>query len=230
MPDLAKQAAGRAAARLIVDGMTVGLGTGSTAACFVEALGERVQSEGLRIRGVPTSNAAGALAARFGIPVVPLAPDALPDITVDGADQVDPHFHLIKGGGGALVQEKIVATSSKEMVVVADASKITDTLGAFPLPVAIIPYGWETTFDRLAAAFPNAPATLRRRTDGSVFVTDDGLYVLDVHFGPTITDPGALQAQLRTIVGVAESGLFVDIARRVIVGHEDGTWTEAQKK
>lgn len=223
MNEAGKLAAGRAAAALVRDGMTVGLGTGSTAALFVEALGERIKAEGLTIRGVPTSRVAEMLARQEGIPVFPLTAQTLPDITIDGADQVDAHLNLIKGGGAALVQEKLVAVSSKEMVVIADASKVVDTLGAFPLPVAIIPFGWETTLSRLRAAVPNVPIDLRCRPDGSPVYTDDGLHIVDIQCGPTITDPAAFQALLRTVVGVAEVGLFVGIARRVLIGRADGT-------
>jgi ribose 5-phosphate isomerase A len=223
--DAAKQAAGLAAARLIENGMTVGLGTGSTAACFVDALAERVRTEGLQIVCVPTSRAAEQQAQREGLQVVTLTAATRPDMTVDGADEVDAAFHLIKGAGGALVQEKLVAVSSREMVVVADPSKVVDILGAFRLPVAVIPFGWETTHARLTAAFPGIPAVLRCREDGSAIVTDDGLLLIDLHFGPTIADPHALQAKLRTVVGVAEVGLFVSIAHRIVIGHADGTTT-----
>lgn len=226
MSEPGKRASGRAAAQLIEDGMTVGLGTGSTASCFIEALAGRIEDEGLRIRGVPTSNAAEQLARKHGIPVFPLGQGTRPDLTVDGADETDARLNLIKGGGAALVQEKLVAASSGAMIVIADESKLVATLGAFPLPVAIIPFGWETTLQRIRKAFPHVDAALRLSGDGSPLVTDDGLHIFDLPFGPAIRDPAALQAQLRAIVGVAEVGLFVGIASRVIIGRSDGTTFE----
>ncbi len=226
MSEPGKRASGRAAAQLIEDGMTVGLGTGSTASFFIQSLAERVRSEGLRVRGVPTSNAAERLAQEHGIPVFPLTQDTRPDLTVDGADQADARLNLIKGGGAALVQEKLVAASSGAMIVIADESKLVGTLGAFPLPVAIIPFGWETTLQRIKKAFPHVDATIRLSGDGTPLVTDDGLHIFDLPFGATITDPAALQARLRAIVGVAEVGLFVGIASRVIIGRADGTTFE----
>jgi ribose 5-phosphate isomerase A len=226
MSEPGKRAAGRAAAQLIEDGMTVGLGTGSTASCFIEALAERIKNENLRIRGVPTSIAAERLARKLGIPVFPLSQSTCPDLTIDGADETDARLNLIKGGGAALVQEKLVAASSGAMVVIADESKLVATLGAFPLPVAIIPFGWETTLNRIKKAFPRVNAALRLDPEGVPLITDDGLHILDLPFGPTITNPAALQAQLRATVGVAEVGLFVDIASRVIIGRADGTTFE----
>lgn len=222
-----KRAAGFAAAQLIAEGMTVGIGTGSTAAFFITALGERMRDEGLRIRGaVPTSRASEALAIQAGIPLLPLGESSRPDITIDGADEIGPGLALIKGGGGALVREKLVAASSKQMVVIADRSKaVGDAFGAFPLPVAIFPYGWMTTRLRIADTFPGIPAMLRKGSDLSPFTTDDGLYILDMHFG-TITDPAGLEAKLRTVVGVAEVGLFVGIASRALIGGDDGGVTE----
>lgn len=214
----AKGAAANAAARLIQPGMTVGLGSGSTASLFVEALAERVREGGLTIRGVPTSRAAGDLARHLGVEVVPLSRTSRPDLTVDGADEIDPALNLIKGGGGALVQEKLVAVASRQFVVVADASKAVPTLGAFPLPVAILPYGWETTLERLEAF--GVPAA-RREKGGQPVVTDDGLYLVDMRFG-TIADAGALEGELKRLVGVVEVGLFVGLATRALLGHADG--------
>jgi ribose 5-phosphate isomerase A len=226
--DIAKRAAALAAVDLIRDGMVVGLGTGSTAKFFVEALAARVQEERLHLRCVPTSRTARAQGEQFGLTVVPLTIENRPDITVDGADEVDPALNLIKGGGGALVQEKLVAVSSKEMVVIADASKEVAVLGRYPLPVAVVPFGWETTAARLTDAFA-VPAALRQSPDGhGAFVTDDGLYVIDLQFGE-IPDPAALEARLRAIVGVAEVGLFVGVAHRVLFGAADGTVREVHR-
>ncbi len=218
----AKRAAANAAANLIRSGMTVGLGTGSTATAFVEALGARVAAGELTVRGVPTSQASETLARRLGIETVPLGWESRPDITVDGADEIGPGLNLIKGGGGALVREKLVAAASRELIVIADASKEVPRLGAFPLPMAVFPFGWETACRQLTERFA-VPASLRRQRepDGEPVITDDGLYLIDMSFG-IIDDPERLQAQLREIVGVAEVGLFVGLATRAIVGQDDG--------
>ena len=221
----AKRAAGIAAAELVQTGMVVGIGTGSTAKFFTEALANRVQTEGLKVRGVPTSRQSRAFAEQFGLPLVPLTLTTRPDLTIDGADEFDPTLNLVKGGGGALVQEKLVAVSSREMVVIADESKAVAVLGAFPLPVAVVPFGWETTQERLRERF-GVEAHLRENRDGhGPFVTDDGLYVIDLRFG-TIADPSDLEHRLRAVTGVAEVGLFVSVASRVLVGRNDGTVRE----
>ena len=217
----AKRAAAAAAARLVEPNMTVGLGTGSTAALFIEALAERVRRENLSVRGVPTSAAGSGLAARLGLDLVALGQNTRPDLTVDGADEVDPSLSLIKGGGGALVREKLVAVSSRRFVVIVDENKAVTTLGAFPLPVAILPFGWETTRARIQDGF-GVRVALRER-DGAPFVTDDGLYLLDLHVGPAIADPGDLEARLKTVVGVAEVGLFVGVASVALFGSADGS-------
>lgn len=224
----AKKAAAVAAAQLVETGMVVGIGTGSTAKFFTEALAHRVQTEGLVLRGVPTSRQSRALAEEWGLPIVTLTASTHPDITVDGADEFDPALNLIKGGGGALVQEKLVAVSSREMIVIADESKAVATLGAFPLPVAVVSFGWETTKERLIQRF-GVEATLRQNRDGhGPFVTDDGLYVIDLRFG-SITDPAELESRIRGVTGVADVGLFVGVASRVLVGAEDGTVREVNR-
>ena len=226
--DAAKRAAAHAAAQLVRTDTLVGIGTGSTAKFFVEALAARIHTDGLRVRGVPTSRQAQALAQERGIVTVPLTAATRPDLTVDGADEVDAHLNLIKGGGGALVQEKLVAVSSREMVVIADESKSSALLGKFALPVAVVPFGWETTNERLIARFA-VPTALRQNRDGhGPFVTDDGLYVIDLRFG-TIPDPAALERELRSVVGVAEVGLFVGVASRVIFGAADGSMREVKR-
>ena len=219
--EAAKRAAAHAAARLVEPNMTVGLGTGSTAALFIEALAERVRRENLSVRGVPTSAAGAGLAGRVGLDLVPLGQNTRPDLTVDGADEVDPNLALIKGGGGALVREKLVAVSSRRFVVIADESKTVATLGAFPLPVAVLPFGWQTTQTRIEDGF-GVRVALRER-DGAPFVTDDGLYLLDLHFGPVIADAGDLEARLKAVVGVAEVGLFVGVANAALFGSPDGS-------
>ena len=221
--EAAKQAAARAAADLIEPGTTVGLGSGSTATLFIDALAERVRRENLAFRGVPTSRAAEEQARGLGLTVFPLGRDTRPDLTVDGADEVDPDLHLIKGGGGALVQEKLVAVASRQLVIIADDAKAVATLGAFPLPAAIVPFGWETTLARLEDAF-GVPAA-RREKNGEPIVTDDGLFLIDLRFG-AIPDPAATERAIKNIVGVVESGLFVGLASRVLLGHADGTVEE----
>lgn len=220
-----KRAVGIAAAQLVQSGQIVGLGTGTTAAHFVAALAARAVEEGLAIRCVATSLGAAQMATQAGLTVVPLAPDTCPDITIDGADEVDPALNLIKGGGGAHIREKIVAANSKEMVVIADASKEVEYLGAFPLPIAVTPFGWEVTQARIESAFGIA-APIR---GGAVpFVTDDGFYLLDARFG-RIDEPHRLAATLSDIAGVVDTGLFVGIATRVLIGHLDGTVTERRR-
>jgi ribose 5-phosphate isomerase A len=222
----AKQAVAEAGARLVESGTVVGLGSGSTAARFIEALGARVRNEGLDVRGVPTSEAAADLARGAGIPVIPLRPDTRPALAIDGADEVGPGFALIKGGGGALVREKLVAAAATTFVVMVDAGKIVATLGAFPLPVAILPFGVEVTLARLGERFGVAPA-LRRRPDGNPYQTDDGLFLADLPFG-RIDDPAALEDRLKRERGVTEVGLFNGLAARVLVGHADGSVTDAR--
>jgi len=221
--EAAKQAAARAAATLVQDGMIVGLGTGTTAVFFVEALAARVRQEGLtNVRGVPTSRASEELAARHDLPIVPLTPATRPDLTVDGADEVEREsLALIKGNGGALVREKLVAVAARRFVVIADASKLVAHLGAFALPVAVLPFGWETTRARIENAVPGVTPRLREK-DGAPFVTDDGLYVFDLPLG-YVEDPAATEARLKSLVGVAEVGLFVGVAHEVLLGQADGS-------
>lgn len=214
----AKEAAGRRAAEFVSDGMVVGLGTGSTALHAIRALGERV-AEGLSIRGIPTSEASRRLATERGIPLVGLGEVPYIDVTIDGADEVDPHLSLIKGGGGALVREKLVASYSREMIVVVDESKIVDCLGAFPLPVAIVQFGYETTLKRLGI---HARGIALRQADGRSFVTDDGLYIADMHTAP-IHNPDGLHTAIKGTLGVVETGLFIGLATKVVIGHTDGS-------
>jgi ribose 5-phosphate isomerase A len=209
-----KELAGRAAAELVVSGNIVGLGTGSTAYFAVVALGERVRS-GLKIVGIPTSNATAELARAVGIPLSTLDKNPEIDITIDGADELDPHLRLIKGGGGALLREKIIATASKRMVVVADSSKLVTALGKFPLPVEIIPFA-RAVLDKKITAL-GASCRLRTGSDGQPFVTDEGHHILDCSFGK-IADPPGLARILTDMAGVVEHGLFIGIAKLAIVG------------
>jgi ribose 5-phosphate isomerase A len=205
--------------------MTVGLGTGSTAAFAIEALGRRVPAERLDIRCLATSDAIADLARSLRIPLTDWSDVTRFDMTVDGADEVDCEFRLIKGGGGALVREKLTAVVTDIEIIVVDHTKVKDALGAFPVPVAVVPFGWQSTRDRLAKRF-GCPITLRKRPDGSEFVSDDGLYVLDLAFGAPIADPEALDRELNGIVGVVEHGLFIGLCQRVVIGYADGTIEE----
>lgn len=213
-----KELAGRAAAELVVAGNIVGLGTGSTAYFAVIALGERVKA-GLKIIGIPTSVATGELARSIGIPLSTLDEHPEIDITIDGADEVDPHLSLIKGGGGALLREKIIATASKKMIVVADSSKLVPALGKFPLPVEIIPFARAVLEKKITAL--GASCKLRNRADGTPLVTDEGHHILDCSFGK-ISNPPALALVLSNMPGVVEHGLFIGIAKMAIVGKASG--------
>jgi ribose 5-phosphate isomerase A len=212
--DAEKEAAGRAAAKLVQDGDVVGLGTGSTAYFTVIALGERVKA-GLKIIGIPTSIATADLARARGIPLTTLDEHPEIDITVDGADEVDPKLNLIKGGGGALLREKVVATASKKMVVVADSSKVVAVLGKFPLPVEVIAFA-RMVIEKKIAGLGGSPK-LRLRSDGSPYLTDNGNEILDCSFGKIADPPGLAQA-LNAMPGVVEHGLFIGVASLALVG------------
>jgi ribose 5-phosphate isomerase A len=209
-----KEAAGRAAAKLVRDRNVVGLGTGSTAYFAVIALGERVKS-GLNMVGIPTSVATADLARQLGIPLTTLDDHPEIDITIDGADEIDPKLNLIKGGGGALLREKVVASVTKKIVVVSDSTKIVPALGKFPLPVEIIPFA-RTVIEKKIASL-GATTKLRMRPDGQPFVTDNGNQILDCSFG-RIADPPALARELNSTPGVVEHGLFIGLAMLALVG------------
>ena len=214
-----KRAAAARAAAEVKDGMVVGLGSGSTAAFALEALAERVAG-GLRIEGIPTSEATAALARKLGIPLTDFDRHPRLDLTIDGADQVERDtLHLIKGRGGALLREKIVAAASARLVIAIDESKLVDRLGgSTALPVEIVPFGWQTTLDRLAAL---GCAPQLRRTGERPYTTDGGHYIADCAV-PEITDPAALEARLSSVVGVVETGLFLGLASIVVVGRPAG--------
>jgi ribose 5-phosphate isomerase A len=209
-----KEVAGRAAAKLVPDGDIVGLGTGSTAYFAVVALGERVKA-GLKITGIPTSVHTADLARAVGIPLTTLDEHPEIDITIDGADEVDPKLNLIKGGGGALTREKVIATASKKMVVVVDSGKVVATLGKFPLPVEIIAFA-RTVIEKKIVSLGATPK-LRTRPDGSPFITDNGNQILDCSFG-RIEDPAALARELSDTPGIVEHGLFIGIAKLALIG------------
>lgn len=221
--DWKQQAAERALA-LVEDGMTLGLGTGSTAARFVDLVGQKVK-DGLRVRCVPTSEPTRAQAERLGIPLITLDQQPYLDLTVDGADEIDDDLRLIKGGGGALLIEKIVATASGRMVVIADASKQVATLGRFPLPVEVVRFGLGATRNMIEVLAADAGCRgeikQRMRSDGQPFVTDSGNFILDCAFG-SIPEPEALDEALKLIPGVVENGLFLGIADAAIVAGPAG--------
>jgi ribose 5-phosphate isomerase A len=223
MDGLKRQAAARALEH-VRDGMRLGLGTGSTAKLFVELLGERVRA-GLDIIAVPTSEATRADAARCGIALTTLDDIDRLDLTVDGADEIDPALNLIKGGGGALLREKIVASASDRMIVIADDSKWVDALGRFPLPIEVIPFGLAATRRALEKAFAeggvSGPMVVRKRKDGHVFVTDGGHCIVDAHLG-RIADAPRLAGLLTPIPGVVEHGLFIGLASMAILAGSGG--------
>jgi len=223
LEELKRQAAARALEEVRA-GMKVGLGTGSTAKHFVELLGERVRA-GLKVVGVPTSEATRADAERWGIPLTTLDGLDRLDLTIDGTDEIDPALNLIKGGGGALLREKIVAAASDRMIVIADDSKWVDVLGRFPLPVEVVPFGLGATLRAMAEAFAKSGVSgqmvLRNGKDGHVFVTDSGHWIVDAHLG-RIVDVPRLAGLLSAIPGVAEHGLFVGMANTAVLAGAQG--------
>ena len=227
--DTAKNAAAVAAVALVQDGMRLGLGTGSTAAFMVRRLAERVQAEGLRLRCAATSQATADLAESLGIRIEALDEIGWLDLTLDGADEVDPDLNLIKGGGAALLREKIVACASDRMVVIADGGKIVETLGAFLLPVEVIPFGWQTTRQLVLRVLEELDladrAVVRRMRDGAPVLTDEGNFILDLAL-EAIPDPAALSVALNALPGVVENGLFLGICDLAIVGQPDGSVIE----
>lgn len=209
-----KRQAAEAAMQHVESGMKLGLGTGSTAAKFVELLGAKVKA-GLDVVCVPTSEATRAQAAALGIPLSTLDETPFLDLTVDGADEIDAELRLIKGGGGALLREKIVAVASQRVIIIADHSKRVESLGKFPLPVEVVPFGLNATKDMIESLSADCgcegPITLRQGADGKPFVTDNGNYIVDCAF-ETIEDADELEDALRLIPGVVENGLFIGIA------------------
>ncbi|MBT6099261.1 MAG: ribose-5-phosphate isomerase RpiA [Marinovum sp.] len=223
--DKAKFSTAKRAAGLVQSGMKVGLGTGSTAAWLVQHLGQKTRDEGLLIQAVPTSTRTADLAQKVGIEIITLDEAGWLDLTIDGADEFDAEFALIKGGGGALLQEKIVAMASDRMIVIADADKEVAQLGAFPLPVEVIPFGMNSTrisIERMLEALGYLKAKISTRMEGDrLFVTDEGNHILDLHMS-VINDAKALALALNQLPGVVENGLFIDICSSVIIGHSDG--------
>jgi ribose 5-phosphate isomerase A len=222
--DTWKQQAAQRALSAIEDGMLVGLGTGTTAARFVDLLGQRVR-QGLNVTCVATSETTRAQAERLGVALTTLDDVPFLDLTVDGADELDPHLRLIKGGGGALLREKIVAMASERMIVIADVSKRVATLGSFPLPVEVVRFGLAATRNLLGAVAADAGCSgeirLRLGKDGQPFMTDSGNLLFDCTFGH-IDNPEALDQALKGVPGVVENGLFLGIADTAIIAGPDG--------
>ena len=217
----AKKAAAVAAAQLVESGMAIGLGTGSTAAFLVDELGRRVAEENLRIVALPTSEKTAAQARRLKIPLVSFAEKADLDLTIDGADEVLPgSLYLIKGHGGALLREKIVASASRRMIVIADETKIVAKLGTtMPVPVEVVPFGWEATRKKLEKL--GAKPKLREGANGGAYVTDGGHLILDCDFG-AIENPKELAHHLDHVVGAVEHGMFLGFASKVFLGGPQG--------
>jgi ribose 5-phosphate isomerase A len=222
--DTLKRAAAERAAQLVTDGMRLGLGTGSTAAHFVAAIGERVRG-GLKVVGVPTSEGTRDQAQREGIPLTTLDETPELDLTVDGADEIDDRLRLIKGGGGAHLREKIVAAASARMIVIADGSKHVQQLGRFPLPIEVVPFGLKVTRHMIARVLDDLglPDDLRLREapDGKPFVSDGGHFILDAHL-QRISDPERLAAALNAVPGVVEHGLFLGLATGAVLATAGG--------
>ncbi|GAB6053484.1 ribose 5-phosphate isomerase A [Magnetospira thiophila] len=211
-----KKLAGQAAAALVQDGMLVGLGTGSTVNYFLHSLGLRVK-DGLKIKGLPTSERTAALCHELGIELIDFASVDKLDMAIDGADEIDGDFQMIKGGGGALLREKVVASAADHVVIMVDASKRVKTLGQFPLPVEIIKFGHQQVERRIQEmGIPYA----MRLVEGQPYVTDNGNYILDCQMD-SITDPRALNAQLNGITGVVDNGLFIDLCHTLVVATGD---------
>lgn len=214
-----KKRAGYRAAEYVEDGMVVGLGTGSTAKYAIEKIGQRIEEENLNIEAIPTSLKTEKRAENANIPLTQLDSANKIDLTIDGADEVDPQSKLIKGGGGALLREKIIASNSKKNIIIVDKSKMVDILGkSFDLPVEILSYGYKAIKEKIETL--DCTATLRTK-DQEIWETDNGNYIVDCSF-PKIDDPESLSKDLNIIPGVVENGLFLDLADKIIIGKEKG--------
>ncbi|MBS3904280.1 MAG: ribose-5-phosphate isomerase RpiA [Simkania sp.] len=218
-----KQRLGTAAAALISSGMKVGLGSGTTSHCFIEALAERCKKESLYITATASSTTSSDLAKQLGIPILNVDEIGFLDITVDGADEIDSDKRMIKGGGGAHVREKIVATMSRELVIIVDESKLVSKLGAIKLPVEILGFGRNTTKQHLENL--GLQADWRLSEKGELFLSDNGNYLLDLHFPSLIDNPEFWEKEIKSIPGVIDTGFFFHLAGRVIVGFSDGQIT-----
>ncbi len=213
--DPRKKAAGEKATEFINDGMTLGLGSGSTVYWLLKKLGELVE-QGLDIKGIPSSKRTEGWANEFNIPLTDFSQVQTLDLAIDGADEIDPDFNLTKGGGGSLLREKLVNAAAEQLIIIADESKIVTQLGRFPLPVEVVPFGWEVTAQRIAELGTNPQ--LRKKED-TVFVTNNGNYILDCPFD-SIPNPKDLHQQLKLLLGVVETGLFIGMTDTVIVAGE----------
>ncbi|WP_059103022.1 ribose-5-phosphate isomerase RpiA [Shouchella shacheensis] len=201
----------------VENGMTLGLGSGSTVNEFLVVLADRVK-KGLNVKGVPSSRKTETIAKELGIPLMGFPKEGTLDLAIDGADEVDPRLNLLKGGGGSLVREKIVASCAKRLLVMVDESKLVGSLGAYPLPVEVLPFGWEQTAARISVL---GGEPVLRHKDGEVFISDNSNYILDCSFG-TITDSEKLHRLLKQLVGVVETGLFVGMSDVVLVATKAG--------
>lgn len=217
----AKEAAGRRAAEFVQDGMVVGLGTGSTADHAIRRLGERMRDEGLKIQGISTSLKTELLARELAIPVIDVNGVTHIDLTIDGADEIDRAFNMIKGGGGALLREKLVARASRHEIIVIDQAKLVDRLGdRWAVPVEVVVFGWKQTARRLREL--GCETKLRGVSEERPDQTDNGNYLLDCRF-PRIDDPAGLEQRMNAVPGVIECGLFIGLAHRLIIGRTDGS-------
>lgn len=214
--DKQKQAAAEVAAELVKDGMILGLGTGSTIAFFLDAVGRRV-AKGLRVKGVPTSERTAEHCKRLGVELMELPPSGELDLAVDGADEIDRALNMIKGGGGALLREKMVASAARRVAIIVDSSKAVNMLGTFPLPIELVPFGHDRTLSTLNHMGLNAQL---RQVDGAPYKTDNGNLIADCQLG-MIDDPPALHHRLKGLVGVVETGLFIDLCHCLIIGHDN---------
>lgn len=217
--NLAKEAAARAAAQYILPGMLVGIGTGSTASYFIRHLALRLK-EGFHVNGVATSRESHELAVSLGIPMVNADEITFVDIAVDGADEIDDQKHMIKGGGGALLREKIIASISKEMLIIADFTKKVKYLGKFPVPVEMIPFAYQSTIYKLEQL--GYRGFLRRNKEGKIFITENGNYIFDIQLRKLCEDPEKENNRIRNIIGIVETGFFISMATKIIIGHSDG--------
>ena len=227
MSERLKELAGKKAVQQVRDGMVVGLGSGSTAEYAIRALGERCAAEGMDIRCVATSEASGRLGGEVGLQVTSLEEEPAIDLTIDGADEVDPDLNLVKGLGGALLREKIVAAASAREIIIVDPSKLVDRLGTrSPLPVEVLPFAWALARTRLIESASSA--VMRTTPEGREYLTDNGNFILDCSFADGIPDAGDLEEKINRIPGVVENGLFIGLADLVIIGQENGTCRELQ--
>ena len=216
-----KQRSAEAACEYVKDGMIVGLGTGSTAEFAVKKIGELVRN-GLSIRGIPTSDTTKILAESEGIPLIDFSETMFIDLTIDGADEIDASLNMIKGGGAALLREKIVASASREEIIIVSSSKLVQQLGAFPLPVEVIPFGWQVVFNQLESLQGNPELRLKQ---GQPSVTDQGNFIVDCHFRK-IENPEQLEQHLNMIPGVVENGLFINLCTRMIMADGENIITK----